>query len=522
MRGIVSGLFLLFTVVLPVTAQPEADESDFSEWDQFRFNDYDYEVSGGLKEVQSLLVGRESLLQSYERTDQSRIATAREAEKLRQDQIHTQKAALSLEETIVNFRFPEDPDWEEESGTSVTSMPTDAEIWGYLEAIEANLKADIPTPIPPRIRIRSLSETAEGISIEIENIGDAVDALVSVADSRGTIIGTPYQLELSDWADPRRMNFKLLSREDKIHLLVDTGRKGYQIPLFLRKQMTEPRIVAFPLEQSANVGESVEYTLVIEGDPHDRGRYPIKLTDLPEGIAWELAKIVPAATPDSPPRSIVIRNVQFSPAFNRHELALQLTLGRDLPKRLIGKPLPFTLRVGSVRETLSITPVGVGELSIDLPAVVQVRLGEERQIRLSLKNIGTETVSGLEIRRVGVTYGVEIAAEGTISLAAGERGEVTVTVRIAADASVGQSPVQLVVASEAGSQTAAMRVEILPKRLGVALLSGMTTPALVLLGLVIVGYGGMKVQQVRQQRAHEKVRRYDLSAPAASETRGDE
>ena len=514
-RVVVSILFLLFTLVLPVTAQRAEEEAEPSEWDQFRFNDYDYEVSGGLKEVQSLLVGRESLLQSYERTDQSQIATAREAEKLRQDKIHTQKAALSLEEAMVNFRFPEESDWEEE--TDVT--PTDAEIWGYLEAIEDNLSShNAPLPIPPRIRIRSLSETADGISIEIENLGDAIDALVSVADSRGTIIGTPYQLELSDWDDPRRIDFRLLSRDDKIHLLVDTDRKGYQIPLFLRKQITKPRIVAFPLEQSANVGESVEYTLVIEGDPHDRGRYPIKVADLPDGIAWELAKIIPATTPEGEVRSVAIRNVQFSPAFNRHELVLQLTLGRDLPRRLIGKPLTFTLAIGQIRESLSITPIGIGELTIDLPAVVQIRLGEEKRIRLSLKNIGTETVGGVEIRRVGATYGVEIEAEGTISLAAGERREAEVTVRIAADASVGQSSVKLVVASSADSQTAAMRLEILPKRLGVALLSGMTTPALILLGLVVVGYGGMKVQQIRQQRARENVRRYDLSPPV----RGDE
>ena len=347
-RRVVLGLCLVFAVVLPVSAQPEADESDFSEWDQFRFNDYDYEVSGGLKEVQSLLVGRESLLQSYERIDQSRIATAREAEKLRQDKIHTQKAALSLEETMVNFRFPEEVYLDGETDVEVTNMPSDAEIWGYLEAIEANLSShNAPLPIPPRIRIRSLSETADGISVEIENLGDAVDALVSVADSRGTIIGTPYQLELSDWDDPRRMDFKLLSRDDKIHLLVDTDRKGYQIPLFLRKQITELRIVAFPLEQTANVGESVEYALVIEGDSADRRRYPIKLTDLPSGIAWRIAKIIPAATPEGEVRSVTIRNVQFSPAFNRHELALQLTLGRDLPKTLIGKPISFTLKIGS-------------------------------------------------------------------------------------------------------------------------------------------------------------------------------
>ena len=168
----------------------------------------------------------------------------------------------------------------------ISATPTDAEIWRYLEAIEDNLSShNAPPPIPPRIRIRSLSETQDGISIEIENLGDSVDALVSVADSRGTIIGTPYQMELSDWDDPRRMDFRLLSRDEQINLLVDAGGKLVRLPLFIRKQVAAPRIVAFPLAQTVNVGESVEYTLVIEGDPHDRGRYPITLADLPRGMA---------------------------------------------------------------------------------------------------------------------------------------------------------------------------------------------------------------------------------------------
>ena len=86
-------LFFVLALAVPTTAQ-KGDEAK-SEWDEFRFTDYDREVAAGLREVQQLLQGRESLLQSYERSDQSAIATEREIEKLIQDRINTHKTRLS-------------------------------------------------------------------------------------------------------------------------------------------------------------------------------------------------------------------------------------------------------------------------------------------------------------------------------------------------------------------------------------------------------------------------------------------
>ena len=72
-------LFFILALAVPTTAQ-KGDEAK-SEWDEFRFTDYDYEVSASLREVQQLMLGREALLQSYERTSQSAIATEREISK---------------------------------------------------------------------------------------------------------------------------------------------------------------------------------------------------------------------------------------------------------------------------------------------------------------------------------------------------------------------------------------------------------------------------------------------------------
>ena len=46
------------------------------------------------------------------------------------------------------------------------------------------------------------------------------------------IIGTPYQIELSDWDDPRYVHFKLLTHDDKINLLIQSADGNpRQLPL---------------------------------------------------------------------------------------------------------------------------------------------------------------------------------------------------------------------------------------------------------------------------------------------------
>ena len=70
------------------------------------------------------------------------------------------------------------------------------------------------------------------------------------------------------------------------------------------------------------------------------------------------------------------------------------------------------------------------------------------------------------------------------------------------------------ITSSAGSQTADLCVELQPKALTFALLSGLATPAVVILAIIAAIYGGMKVQQFRQQRAQETARSYDLDLPA--------
>ena len=498
MRISVLLLFLIAAAIPQAAAQKE------SEWDEFRFTEYDREVAAGLMKVQKLMQGREALLQSYDRSDQSAIATEREIEKFRQDQINTQKTRLAYYEAMVNFKFPE-PGFDDNDELPADELPTNEAL-----PLWSDIEEEPPLPIPPMFKIHSLSETSDGLSIQIENLGSEINALISVTDLQGTIISSPYQSELANWDEKRWLSFRLLSRSDKINLLIQSAAgKNYRIPLFIREQVSDPRIMAFPLEQKVKIGESAEYTIVIEGDGNDRGRYPIRIRNFPDGIAWQIAKVIPAATPEGQPRSIPIRNVMFSPAFNRHELALQLTLGRDLPKSLIGKPIQFTLRIGAIRETLSITPIGVGELTIDVPAVVQVRLGETKEIRVKLQNVGTEMVSRIMLQSAGTTYGVDVSAK-PISLATDALRELPVNISIASDVSLGERDVRLIVSSSAGSQTATLKLEIMPKAMRFALLRGMVTPALVILVAVGLLLGGMKAQEIRQKRAQEKAKDYDL------------
>jgi hypothetical protein len=357
-----------------------------------------------------------------------------------------------------------------------------------------------------------LYETEDGVSIQIENLGYPIDALISVADGQDTIIGDPYHVKFSNWSNPRSASFRLLRRDEKLHLIIQSARgESYRIPLFIRQQIRTPQIFAFPMEQSAKVGESAEYSIFVEGDGNDRGRYPIAVEGLPSGVAWQIAKIVPAPPhPDTGnlTRSISVGRISFTSAFNRHELRLELTLGRDVPKVYLGRPIPFILKIGRVKESLSITPVGVGELTVDLPALVSARVGEMLKIPISLRNVGTELVSDIDIRAAGTTYGVSVSAAVSNPIGANEQREVALQLTLSPDVSEGEREIKLVLASSAGSQTVAFRLDIQPRPMTVARL---TPPILVILAIVLAIYVGMKAQTWRVQRKRERAHSYAVS-----------
>ncbi len=214
----------LFVIATSTVAQDEFE----TQWDQFRFTEYDKEVAAGLREVQQLLQGREALLQAYESTEQGMIGTQQEIEKLYQDRINTRKAALSYSENLVNFKFPDVA--YEPIDTSLTGPDEEAEFLLWLSKMEAELLSNqLPPAKPPMFHIRSMSETDEGILVELDNKGDPIDALVSVT-SGSSIISNPYQIELSNWDDPRYLRFGLLHRTDKVDLLIQSASG------FLREQ----------------------------------------------------------------------------------------------------------------------------------------------------------------------------------------------------------------------------------------------------------------------------------------------
>jgi hypothetical protein len=97
----------LMTLLLCLTPFVSAQTNDSwnPEWDQFRLTEYDQEVIDGIKEFQSLIRGRESIIQSYETTDQKAIATERAIQGLYQDHIGTQRARMAYAEQMLNLPY---------------------------------------------------------------------------------------------------------------------------------------------------------------------------------------------------------------------------------------------------------------------------------------------------------------------------------------------------------------------------------------------------------------------------------
>ncbi len=197
-----------------------------SEWDAFRFTDSDREVAAGLREVQQLLQGRESLVQSYENTDQSQIETERAIEKLYQDRIQTKKAALSYAEAWVNFKFPESEDTLEPA--THADLTEDEAIARWLSQIEENLKSySPPQPIP------SLFLPLKLLPIDIDLYGAAMigtisHALIDLANLEGVALTYPL-LKHHRWVFPGDAAYRVKADSPReqvlrmVGLLVMTG-----------------------------------------------------------------------------------------------------------------------------------------------------------------------------------------------------------------------------------------------------------------------------------------------------------
>jgi hypothetical protein len=112
------------------------------------------------------------------------------------------------------------------------------------------------------------------------------------------------------------------------------------------------------------------------------------------------------------------------------------------------EPLPFLFSLCDVAskdkfsETLSITPIGVGRITIDRPETpLSLSLSEEKSFSLAITNIGSKDIDGLEIFPDRTVMGLRITAPQQVSLKVGERKELKLQVEASNKAAIGHHKV---------------------------------------------------------------------------------
>jgi hypothetical protein len=424
-------LFLIcLLLATAVTATAQREERVFSEYIQYLMQQEGYRLTKAIKEIQSLQQGREEIIQSYIKTEQ-------DLQNLEKSAFSTKQSELDYYEKL----YPESelPKWEASESDSLSDVSVGDEYaeekaWQTSPAWQDIDKSEPIEGIkPPRFRILSIAETVkEGkptIELMLQNSGGETTVFVSLSASDGTIIAKPYSTELKDFSGVKSLDFWLLQHPEKLTIQLETESKTYAIPVFLGTIDITPTINASPFEADCLIGETAEYFLTLEGSPKDMRRYNLEVFGLPKEIS---SQIVDAET------KIPVRSVRFSTAFPKHQLILQVTVSKDLPTELIGKSREFSFQMGDFSETLTITPTGLGRITIDSPQTpLNLSLGGTKNFSLAITNIGSKDIDALYLLPDRTVMGISAKAPEKISLKIGERKSVKLTVSASDNARIG-------------------------------------------------------------------------------------
>ncbi|HIE26942.1 TPA: hypothetical protein EYP66_06620 [Candidatus Poribacteria bacterium] len=434
---------LLIAVASAATAQQE--ERVFGQYLRYLMQQEGYNLTKAIKEIQSLQQGREEIIQSYIKTEQ-------DLQNLEKSAVLTEQSELDYYEKL--YSESELPKWEE-SGDSLSDVPSLRLRTGpadeYAETLWDKSPAwrdiDLEPTFeikPPRFRVLSITETVkEGkptIELMLQNSGGETTVSVSVTTPDGTIIAKPYSTELPDFSGKAVLDFWLLQHPEKLSIQLETESKTYAIPVFLGTSYSQPTINASPFEASCPVGETVSYALTLEGSPSDRRRYNLEVQGLPKGISYQIVEAE---------AKIPVRSVRFSQAFPKHQLILQVTVSKDLPIKLLGKSREFSFQMGDFSETLTITPVGVGKITIDSPQTpINLSLGDKINVSIAITNIGSKDIDALYLLADRTVMGISTESIEKISLKIGERKEMELTVSASKKARIGRHTLRIAILSE--------------------------------------------------------------------------
>jgi len=423
-----------------------ADKDEFSEW---------------IEAQQKLMKDGEGVIQSY-------IQTEKELENLDKARYDTEKAQLDLWEKYRNLiALPEASPFspkKAEKAEELSEQETEDFLAQFPDGFPLSErkmnKGPMPTFIINDVR-QFIKEGHTFLEVGLENVGDAVDAIVAITSKDGVIIAKPYFEFLKDFGAKTILSFMLMEKTDELTVKIDAGKTSFKIPVSLHPYRDNilPTMNVTPFSKKAKVGSFAEYFITLEGDASLTKRYQLQTLHLPKGIS---------STFLISENNVPVSEVKFSASKKIINLVLRLTLSPHLETKLIGKAIPFLVALSSesvaqlgrrncappsatdLVEQLTITPLGKGKIAISSSLEeILLPLGQSKTVTVTVENIGTADIPKLEIFTEAAILGISAKCmPENIALPKGETKDITITIFATETAKIGTHFIKIAAQAE--------------------------------------------------------------------------
>jgi hypothetical protein len=383
--------------------------------------------------------------QEMEQANQAAIKTLKDFEALEKARWDAMRSYYEQQKSASDYLEP-DPEMEAAADSSPDSSSD-----GFIPYIPEEVLPTAEEPAIPRFIVTDVQLAPQArLNLTLENKGDLVAALVSIRNHHKTIIAQPYFCFIEQ--PIQELTFKLLEPTETITIQIETNDTTYDIPIYLKQLAKKPTINAVPFHLKARIGDSAEYTLIIEGSPDDNKRYELAVEGLPEGISYQIVK---------ENQHLRVSAIKFSKTVSTHNLKLIVTLSNNIDADLLNTQISFTLKLSDITETLFITPIGLGKLLIDAPAEAIIPIGQSESIPITIENIGLETLTDIRVVADDMILGISVTDSHQVyRLQPGETKRVNLEVTAQDQAQPGTYHLPIYALSKSGRVTAEIKLEI--------------------------------------------------------------
>ncbi len=362
-------------------------------------------------------------------------------------------------------------------------------------------RAALTDALPPaRLLSATRRRSSSGqpkVRLEFERTGRAAERLgqsvvVSVLND-GLVVGKPFQALLefpAHGSAKESVEFDLLRDVDQITVRTVSGSRQDEVlvPLEIDAQGTAVRLTSLNSSQDGQLGDSVDFNVVVERSNLDVSSIALEIEGLPNGFSGQIL--------DQEKRSR-LRLVQFPQGVNRVPVVVRIDVPEQEDASWSDRVIDLSVEAGlpSANKPLAsvalhLRPVGRPDLSLVSDTLsVEVAPNEEAAITVEVVNSGRAAAFDVQPRlSEPIGLEVEVVPKKISKIPAGERAKLTVHARARPEAVEGDYQVRVSAVTEqaggfAESKDLTLRITV-HRRLPWVLLG------LGLLGLGAVSWGG--------------------------------